>query len=47
MVALAMRTGIPVSVWLAEEDRVLDTALDLLAEDERRASAVAGPQMSG
>ncbi len=31
MVALAIRTGIPVSVWEAEGPDVVETALDLLA----------------
>ncbi len=32
VVALALNSGIPVSAWLAEDPRVLDTALTMIAE---------------
>ena len=32
MVALAIRSGIPVSVWEEEEPEVLETALDLITD---------------
>lgn len=32
LVALAIRSGIPVDTWLAGDPRDLDTALDLLRE---------------
>lgn len=34
LVALAIRSGIPASAWLAEPPRYIETALDLLAEDQ-------------
>jgi hypothetical protein len=34
MVALMIRTGIPVSVWEAEGPDVVGTALDLLAQEK-------------
>ncbi|GEL17691.1 hypothetical protein [Pseudonocardia asaccharolytica] len=45
--ALAVRTGIPPSVWAAEGARVIATAYELLdgSNDGRRADD--GPQMSG
>lgn len=40
VVALAMRTGIPVREWMAEDDpRVLDTALDLAMRADRDGDA--------
>lgn len=47
VVALAIRSGIPVSVWLAEDDRVFDTAIDLLRGEDGEESPRGGPQMSG
>jgi hypothetical protein len=49
VVALAMHTGIAPAAWQAEDPRVLETALHLLAEQNRRDRRHHddGPQMSG
>lgn len=36
MVALAINTGIPVSAWLAEDDRTIVTAMHMLADARAR-----------
>jgi hypothetical protein len=34
IVALALRTGIPVSTWVDEDPAVITTALELIAEQD-------------
>lgn len=36
--ALMVRTGIPVSVWLGEGDRVISTAFDLIQKADEQDS---------
>lgn len=45
--SLAIRTGIPVSVWLAEDPRVIPTAFELLERDSEPRDRRGGPMMSG
>lgn len=50
VVALALRSGIPVRAWLAEDDQTILTAFELYAdEDEKtnRGRRGGGPVMSG
>jgi hypothetical protein len=49
VIALAIRSGIPASTWLAEPPRYIETALDLLDDENRHdvARDSGGPQMSG
>lgn len=37
VVTLALRTSIPVAAWLAEDDRTLHTAIDILRDADARA----------
>jgi len=39
VVSLALRTSIPVSAWLAEDDRTLDTAIELLRDADKKAKS--------
>lgn len=45
VVALAIRSGISVREWVEGDERALDTALELLTENQPTRSG--GPQMSG
>jgi hypothetical protein len=52
LVALMLRTGIPVTVWLEQADGVIETATALLLEQDDTDrqdgdSDGGGPQMSG
>lgn len=47
LVALAIRTGIAPSVWAAEGERVIDTAIDLLRGSQPADRDTDGRQMSG
>jgi len=46
VIALAIRTGIPMSEWEQAGPRAIRTAFDILANPDNPASA-GGPQMSG
>ena len=37
VVALALRTHIPVAAWLAEDDRTLHTAIEMLRDEDETA----------
>lgn len=53
VVALALRSGIPVTAWLAEDDQTLLTAFELYAEEDEKVERAGrrgggrGPVMSG
>lgn len=48
VVALALRSGIPVRAWLAEDDQTILTAFELYAEEDGKATPRwGGPLMSG
>lgn len=47
VISLAIRTGIPASVWANEPPRYIETALDLLSDDAPPPRPARGEQMSG
>lgn len=47
VVALALRSGIPVASWVDEDERTLLTAFELYQEEDGKTRRKGGPVMSG